>query len=189
MTARVLFKSLRLPWHFSLFHKLAPFCAILEGTSSPQICARDSFYSYPSMFVLRGLHLTTEYIDWYEVPNIRTFLRRLLDLRVMVLETLQSVQNYRKSHPTWILLAGDDIDADFMDTFNSVADNLSDRFPFAICSNFSSVSFLSHKDFPFLSLFRIADNTVFDFPLLPTAEPGDLKSWILDRLEPRFQPG
>jgi hypothetical protein len=105
---------------------------------------------------------------------------------VIVLETRQSVENYTKSHHRCIFLAGDDIDPDFMDTFNSVADNLSDRIPFAICSNGESVSFLSRKDFPFHCLFRAGGNAVLDFPLSSTVEPGDLKSWILDRLEPRF---
>ena len=160
---------------------------VIDQDATPKLRSKFNIFAYPSFFVFRYGQLTAEYTDAREAPQMLNYIQRILGPDVLKVETARDVHDFLEAYQTSIILAGEDIDNDILETYKAVAKELRDLLPFAIADDSDGIQQLGLEELPSLRLHRTQDRTIIDFPLAYKLSKDSLKKWIIDNFVPRYR--
>ncbi|OHS95737.1 hypothetical protein TRFO_10394 [Tritrichomonas foetus] len=159
---------------------------ILENDVSPKMRQKYGIFAYPSFFVFRYSNYSAEYKGERDASHFLEYLKRILADPVPELDSARDVHDFLEETDSAVILAGDSIDDNLYSIFKSVAQNLTDRIPFAIARNPDATQQLGLEELPALRLHRSQDRKIIDFPLAFDVKENDLRKWVLENMVPRY---
>jgi hypothetical protein len=160
--------------------------ALLESETSPLTRERFHIIAFPSFFVFRGTELTAEYPGERDAVNMLAYLKRILGKPVITLDNSHDAQVYQFEHKTAVILAGTSLDSGILRTFEAVAQNLTDRIPFAVATTADALEQLGVDNDPTLTVHRGDDRAVVEFPLTDSVTFEILQAWVDETIAPRY---
>jgi hypothetical protein len=160
--------------------------AVLDHDVSPNTREKYGIFAVPSFYVFRGTILAAEYVGEREATPMLNFLRRITGPRVRNLETARETHDLLKSHGSFLILAGDEIDDDVKAVFEKVAENVSDSVPCAIAASPESLQQLGLEDGTFLRLHRLDDRKVIEYDLSGNVTFDSLRDFVIGNKTPLY---
>ena len=159
---------------------------ILEDENSDQVKKMFGIFSYPSFFVFRYANYSCEYKGERDSAHFLAYLKRILVEPVKQLDTARDVHDFLDAADSAVILAGQDIDVNLLNMFNSVASNLSDMIQFAIATDIDAIQQLELEELPSIRLHRSEDRQIVEYPMIFETTEHDLREWIIKNMVPRY---